>query len=359
MRIPILLAALLAGSLHSQDSKPARTESAPAAKPTEITALGKKVAITIPAGWSEAKAPSTFAREEWKAIKAWAHPTVKGFAIRAYAAEGKDASPAAVTQKCLDAVGSTKAEVVVSVTGKNKTLKGLDTEVETFEKQSHSFYWMRAIAIPPKDKVLVILAEASPLDREQLEDVVLAARPILDSVFDASGKDPWRRDPNVTVTCGELVTRLTVPAGWSYTRLAPEGSLIWMGQENRQEIVLAFPLRSLRIMSEEAALSQVAPMLYKTLGDADDMIADKLGKILSKTAVTGHDQARESVTVIELPEVGVLWQRRRLFLDGPHVISLLAKHPLPDASALPPEAAQKQVGSVMDSLKVEIVRNSK
>jgi hypothetical protein len=362
MRIPILLAALLAGSLHSQESKPAnpRSESAPAAKPTEITALGKKVAIAIPANWSEAKAPSTFARDDWKAIKGWAHPSLQGCGLRVYGVEGKDLTPASVAQKWLDAAGKERIEVLVSVAGKNKTLKGLDTELEMNTKDGWSFYWMRGIAIPPKDKVLVVLAEVSPLDRGEFEAIVVELRSILDRLLDPSGKDPWRRDPNVTVTCGELVSRVTTPAGWEYRREGREGSLTWTDPATPStHLFLGFPLRYARFKAEEAALTQFAPMLYKALVDAEAAMAAQYGRTLSTSVVPGHDQSSDTIMVTDAPEIGPTWRRRRLYLDGSNLVSLEATHGVSGVDAFPPDAVQKQVAAAMQSFKVEIVRGSK
>lgn len=360
--IPILLV-LVAAIAAAQDSKPSKnqkTEPAPAGKPVEMTLLGRKATLAIPAEWTEAKTPSTFASGDWKPAKGWENTKTEGLSLRVYGVEGKDATPASTAQKWLDASGKAKPDLIVSVTGKNKTLKGLDTEIEIDEKGGHSFCWMRAIALPPKDKVLIVMAEAAPLDRGKLERVLLEVQPILDSILDATGKDPWKRDPNTTVTCGELVVRLTAPAGWSYTRLAPEGSLIWMGTESRQEFILAFPLRSLRLKAGEAFMSQAAPMVYKSLLEIEDMIVEKSGKTLSKTTVPGHDQATDMVTVTQLSESdGPLWERRRLLLDGSNLTSILAKHPVASLDALPPAAALKQIDAVMSSVKVEIVRGSK
>jgi hypothetical protein len=357
MKKAVILLALLTTCWPAQDSKPAKKpEAAPAQKPVEMTVAGRKTSLAVPSDWTETKTPSSWPRDDWKLVRGWEHPRIKGVSLRVYGVEVKDVAPAPMAQKWLGAAAKAKPALIVTVAGKNKTLKGLDTEVEMDENGSYSFYWMRAIAVPPKDKMILILAEAAPLDREKLETIVLDLRPILDSVLDPTGKDPWRRDPAVTVTCGELVTHLTVPATWEYTRLAPEGSLIWMGPESRQEIVLAFPLRNLRLKAEEALMSQAAPMVYKTMLDAETMIAEKLGKVVSKTPVIGHDQATDIVTVTDIPEVGPLWNRRRVFLDGSNLASVLGKHPLPNLDALPPEAAQKQVQAVFDSIKVEIVR---
>jgi hypothetical protein len=360
MRTIPTLVMILAALAAAQDSKPAKgtkTEPAPAGKPVEMTLLGRKVTLAIPAEWAEAKKASTFASGDWKLAKGWENTKTEGLSLRVFGVEGKDLTPASVAQRWLDSSGKAKPDLIVSVSGKNKTLKGLDTEVEVDEKDAHSFCWMRAIALPPKDKVLIVLAEASPLDRMKLEGVVLEVQPILDSVCDATGKDPWKRDPNVTVTSGELVTRLVVPATWSYTRLAPEGSLIWMGPEARQEIVLAFPLRSIRLQAHQALLNQAAPMVFKSLVDVDGMLTEQFGKSISKGTVPGHDQASDTVMVLNLPDpVGTQWQRRRLLLDGSHITSILAKHPVGSLEELPPPAAMKQIDAVMSSIKVEIVR---
>src|SRR5436190_12196070 len=242
MKRTALAVALLAVAALAQDSRPKteKTASAPSSRPIDMMVLGRKVAITMPPDWTGAAGDSSFSVDSWKLAKGWQHPKLKGFSLRVFGAEGKDLAPAAVVKKWLDSAGTAKKEVLVTVSCRNKALKGVDTELELSDNNAISYYWMRAIALA-KDKVLIALAEASPFDYKTFEEIVLAAGPILDSLLDSSKKDPWKRDAEVTVARGKLVTKLTAPAGWKYTRLSPEGSLIWMGPENGQEVILGYP----------------------------------------------------------------------------------------------------------------------
>jgi hypothetical protein len=345
--IPILVV-LVAGLAAAQQSKPA--------KPLEAIVHGKKVSLAVPPDWVDAVGAGTGGRGDWKLVKGWESPSTKGLAIRVFGAEGKDLTPASLTQKWIESIGKGKPELVVSVAGKNKTLKGLDTEAEIVDAETYSFYWLRVIALPPKDKVIVVLAEIAPLDRQKLQAIMAEVQPVLDSVFDPTGKDPWRRDPGVTVTAGELVTRVTAPTGWIYARRAPEGSLAWSDPAGSQEVELDFPLRSVRFRDQPAFMNMAAPMLYKVITDGEAEVAEKNGKLLKKATVPGHDQASDLTMVTEVESVGPTWVRRRLLLDGGNLTSLAAKHPVPDLGSLPTDAFQKQVAAFMDSLKLEIVR---
>jgi hypothetical protein len=335
----------------SQDSKPA---SAPATRPTEMTVLGRKVALTVPADWVETKDASSFALEAWKCAKGWSHPKLKGLSIHVYGLEGKDVTPAAMVQKWLENVGRAKPRMLISATGRNKGLKGLDTELELDENGSITLYWLRAIAVS-KDKVIAVLAEANPLDYEKIGDVVAVLRPILDSVLDPTGKDRWRRDAEVTVTIDELVARLTAPSGWEYSRL-PD-SLVWRGPD-KQEVELEIPLRSLKDVPQEINKRDIVPMIYKALTQAEEELAKENGKVLGKTPIVGHDQAVELVTAYEVPDEASIWLRKRFFLDGAHIVTVTAQHPIADLTSVPPAAAQKQLAAALESLKIEIKPSS-
>jgi hypothetical protein len=356
MKGTALALALLAAVAIAQDSKP-KTEkpaSAPATRPTEITMLGRKIAATIPPEWTETTAESSFALEDWKVAKGWQHPKVKGLSLRLFGAEGKDLSPALVTKKWLDSAGAAKKEVLVTVGCRNKALKGLDTEVELSDNNAISYYWLRAIGLT-KEKVLVALAEGAPLDYEKFEEIVLAAAPILDSLLDSAKKDPWKRDSDVTIARGKLVTKLAPPAGWKYTRLAPEGSLVWMGPESGQEIILGYPQGPFSTFRIEGVKFQMTPeQMFKLSVDVETQILEQTGKLISKTPLTGHDQGLEIVAASEFFTGSMLWTRKRYFLDAGVVVTLLAKYPVADKDAVPPDAAQKQFDAVMKSITFEV-----
>ena len=122
--IPILvvLVAAIAGAQDSKPSKGQKTEPAPAGKPVEMTLLGRKATLAIPPEWTETKTPGAFAREEWKPVKGWENPNTKGLSLRVYGVEGQDVTPASVVQRWLEGGGKARPDLIVSVTGKNKTL---------------------------------------------------------------------------------------------------------------------------------------------------------------------------------------------------------------------------------------------
>jgi hypothetical protein len=350
------LAAAVATSARAQETKPAapgNAESAPAAKPTEVAMLGRKVSLAVPPEWKESAAGGTFALEGWKHAKGWQHPDIRGFAIHLYGIEGQDVAPAALAKAWLAATGKAKVETLVSVGGRNKSLRGLDTEVELSENGALSFYWMRAIALA-KDKVLVVLAEVSPIKREELEEVVDTALPILDSVLDPARNDPWRRDPEFTMTRGGLAIRLKAPAGWTYTRDS-DGWYAWMGPIDGQSVQLALTGDGIAVNEKGEALK--AGEIFSLAVSVLEESAKEDGKLLAKTKVPGHEQATEIVAASNpSEEASGEWSRSRLFLQAGHLVMLTATHPIQEVSALPPEAFQKQVTAVLDSLKIEVAK---
>jgi hypothetical protein len=361
MKLALILCAV-AAALPSQDSKPAKKdkpESAPATRPHDAKVLNRKVTLSLPGDWTETDTRSTFALDGWEHGKSWKHPTIPKFTIHLYGAQGPGLTPAALAKKWLDSAGGVKIDRKVEVTGRSRQMKGLDVEVELDENGSPSFYWMRAVG-GAQDRVFVLLSDTSPVDYGWLEQIVLATGPIFDSFLDPGRKDPWRRDPDVTVTGSNVSMRITVPAGWKYTRLAPEGSLIWMGPENMQEFILALPQLSSHPARAFGPFGPLPSSTAEQTFEATVKIAELLritGRLVSKGTVPGADRMEEVVTVargnVRRGEPA-LWQRRRVILHDKTVVSLLAKHPLKDYDSLPAEAVQKQVTAVFDSLKFEV-----
>lgn len=359
MRTLFILAAVFATLAHSQESKPEskpakgphKPESAPVVKPVEFQALGRTVALSVPPDWKADDQAGTFALDAWKHAKGWHHPSIRNFAIHVYGVEGKDLTPSGLVKTWLDAAGKAKVESLVSVPGRNKLLKGLDTEIELSENGALSFYWMRAIAVSG-DRLLLVLVEACPLKLDLLEEIVDTSVPILDSVLDPQNKDPWRRDPEWTLTRGPLTTKLRSPAGWTYSRDG-EGWFGWIGPVEGQTVQLAFPALGFSAVGESIKIPPAE--IFTTIVSGFEEEAGKDGKLVSKTKLAGHDQGAEIVaTTAPSEEAPGEWSRMRFFLDGSHIVMVTATHPMSDATTLPPDAYQKQVGSALDSFKVEL-----
>ena len=60
------------------------------------------------------------------------------------------------------------------------------------------------------------------------------------------------------------------------------------------------------------------------------------------------------MTAYSVPDEGSIWIRKRFFLDGAHVVTVSAQHPIPDLTSVPPAPAQKQLSAALESLKIEI-----
>ena len=59
-----------------------------------------------------------------------------------------------------------------------------------------------------------------------------------------------------------------------------------------------------------------------------------------------------------MPDEASVCIRKRFFLDGAHIVTVAAQHPIADVTAVPPAAAQKQLAAALESLKIEIKPSS-
>lgn len=355
MKAAFMIALTAAVLAAQQDKKP---ESAPTTRPHSVKVLGRAVSLSLPGDWIESEAASTFALQSWERGKSWKHPKIANCSLHLYGAEGPGLTPATLAKEWIGSAGAARIDLKVEVGGRSRQMRGLDVELELDENGAQSFYWMRAIG-GAKDRVFVLLAEASPLDYDKLEAIVLAAGRIFDSFLDPAKKDPWKRDCDIKVTRGDLVTRLTVPAGWEYTRLAPEGSLIWMGPENQQEFILAFPQTSVRPGRSLGGFpggDGPTPEQFFDLIVKGAEILRALGRLVSNETLPGLDRTAQVVVVnrgnsrLKHPPV---WNWRRIILHGTTVVSLLAKQPVKDYDAPLAAPLQKQITTVLDSIRFE------
>ena len=101
-----------------------------------MTVLGRKVALTVPARLGRNEGRELVRARGLEVREGMEHPKLKGLSIHVYGVEGKDVTPASMVQKWLENVGRAKPRMLISATGRNKGLKGLDTELELDENGS-------------------------------------------------------------------------------------------------------------------------------------------------------------------------------------------------------------------------------
>jgi len=144
----------------------------------------------------------------------------------------------------------------------------------------------------------------------------------------------WTRGPTVAISRGEASLKVDAPKGWEYTRLGPEGSIIWMapGDSGREFIV------GLTACDGETKL-QAETMLIEATG----------GKIYENHPLSsgGHE-------IISAATIGdrTIWNWRRLYQRGEIAISVLAKVPVKDVGTPPSADVQKESKTFQDGVRV-------
>jgi hypothetical protein len=194
-------------------------------------------------------------------------------------------------------------------------------------------------------KVAVLLVEARPLKAAASspfpnvtlvgEPHVLAVQPMLASFLKKNAKpeEAWRRGPTFEMTRGVAAITFESPKDWEYTRLGPEGSVIFMApNEPGREFVVALqpPIPG----AGAAMMRDVERMLVERTG----------GKVFADKALDGPAGGHEFIASKALPgDEKPMWTRRRTYERGGVVVSVLSKVPVDDVEAPPSEDVQKIV----------------
>jgi hypothetical protein len=351
--IPGLLALILFVSVvAAQDKKPADGKAKP--KPFEATVAGRKVSFTPAEGWAEFKSapvpdlPPNAA--PWKLAGAWKSGKYEELTLRLFGVEKAGATATTVRDTWFEFVkskGTPGIVVKADVSNpKDKALTGHDLEVDIKSGAEKVYYWVRTLNMG-KDKVAVLFCEARPLKPPELnpfnhetfvrEPHVLELQPMLASFLkpDAKPAEAWLRGPTFELSRGSASLKVDAPKGWEYTRLGPEGSVIWMAPgDSGREFIVAFE------ESDSAGRLQAEQMLIQAMG----------GKILQDREIQSPAVGHEIISTLK-SEDRTLCNWRRLYQRGEVSVSVLAKVPVADVSATPADDVQKESKAFHESVR--------
>jgi hypothetical protein len=347
------------GGAWAQDEPPV---DALKGTPFEATALGRKSSLAVAADWIVDKYAATPTGEatatKWKLVGAWRSGNFAELSLRLFVAEHKGLDAATARDEWFarnKGAGVVGIEVRTVVSDpKDKTLSGFDVEFDVRHGDEKACYWIRSLTLG-KDKAAVFVVEARPLQVQKSypfateamvrEPHVLEVRPMLASFLKRTGdlETAWRRGPKFEMTRGGSSLTFDASKNWSYTRLGPEGSVIFMGpKESKDEFIVGF---------------QIAPDGdFKLSREAERMIVEaSRGKAFFDRSLPGSDRDYEFSGARSMPDMEkILWTHRRAYVRGAFVVSTLSKVRVDSLDSAPSAEAAKATAAFFASVKVKV-----
>lgn len=356
-RLGIIAVLAMAAAGPAQDAKP--DEGKGKVKTVEATVAGRKVALTVPEGWTEWRAdaapdPSSPAGQ-WKLAAAWKSGTFEELTLRVFGVEKAGVTATKVRDAWFEHATS-QAKPGISVRSdvkhpKDRNLTGHDLEVDLKSDDGKAWVWIRTLNLA-KDKVAVLFAEARPLHPPEpnplgqetfvREPQVLEILPVLSSFRNKATKESerWIRGSAFEMARGPAKVTMSAPKDWSYTRLGPEGSVIWMSPDSSdREFIVG--------MSVKAGAGG-ADMMRK----AERMLVEASGgKVYEDREIEGADGGHEFISASKLSDRS-LWSWRRVHQRGEITVSILAKVPVTDPLVPPGEDVQKEARAFFEGIRL-------